>query len=79
VAGWGSIWNRFTDKGVKMSLEDNSWVTMAEANIYFGERIGADKYWVTGTNKEQALITAYRQLINTDGYSFPDAPRIDIK
>jgi len=62
-----------------MSLEDNSWVTMAEANIYFGERIGADKYWVTGTNKEQALITAYRQLINTDGYSFPDTPTINMK
>jgi len=62
-----------------MSLEDNSWVTMAEANTYFGERIGAGNYWTTGLDKERALITAYRQLKNMEGYVFPDTPTVNMQ
>ena len=49
----------------------NTWVTMAEADTYFSERIGSSKYWVSGADKEQSLITAYRQINNMDGYVFP--------
>lgn len=42
----------------------NSWVTMDEADTYFSERIGASNYWTSGVDKEQALITAYRQIKN---------------
>jgi len=42
----------------------NSWVTMDEADTYFSERIGASNYWTSGADKEQALITAYRQIKN---------------
>jgi len=64
---------------MSLTISTNTWVMMAEANTYFSERIGAEKYWLTGTNKEQALITAYRQLKNTEGYLFPDTPTVNMK
>jgi len=57
----------------------NSWVTINEADTYFSERIGASAYWVSGAAKEAALITAFRQLNNAKGYSFPAAASDNMK
>ena len=52
----------------------NSWVTIEDAETYFGERLRASEHWNTDLNvgqKEAALITAYRQLVNCGLFSFP--------
>ncbi|MFA5456869.1 MAG: hypothetical protein WC261_04465 [Synergistaceae bacterium] len=49
----------------------NSWVTVAEAELYFEARLNATSWTgATATQKIQALIMAYRQL-NSGQYSFP--------
>ena len=56
-----------------ITIGTDSWVTLAEADTYFSERIGASAYWtatLTEVDKEAALKTSYRQ-INSLSYSFP--------
>jgi len=51
----------------------NSWVTLAEANSYFAERYAVNVSWdaLDDPSKEAALITAYKQLTQSNLYSFP--------
>lgn len=52
---------------------ENSWVTVEEADTYFSDRIGASEHWVSGAEKEPALITAYNQLNGCGLFDFPAA------
>ena len=51
-------------------INNNSWVTLAEANSYLLEKIGADD-WATAANalKEQCLISAFRWINRLTNYS----------
>ena len=49
--------------GAVITPGTNSWVTEAEADIYFATRFGASDYWVSGTDKDGAIITAYSWLM----------------
>jgi len=49
----------------------NSWITEADANIYMGNRLDADSYWIDEeADNERALITAY-QWLNAGKFTFP--------
>jgi hypothetical protein len=57
----------------------NSWVTEAEANTYFSDRLGASGYWVNGASDNiPALITAYKWL-QCGKYSLPATATQPIK
>ncbi len=57
---------------MSITVGTNSWVTVAEANTYMGDRIKAGDYWTDGAgDNEDALITAYKWL-NAGKFSFPD-------
>ncbi len=44
-------------------LNENSWVTVVQANTYFADQWGADAWaTLTNTQKEQLLISAYRWI-----------------
>jgi hypothetical protein len=47
----------------------NSWVTMAEAEIFFLSRFGSDEYWTETTDKVGAILTAYKWLLNCPRFS----------
>lgn len=47
------------------------WITEAEADTYFGTRLGASSVWVSGADKVGALTTAYNDLINSHLFTFP--------
>ncbi len=49
----------------------NSWLSEADANTYFTDRIRASDYWTnSAVDNSPALITAYKWL-NSGRYSFP--------
>lgn len=55
-----------------ISVGTNSWATLAEAETYFLGRLNARHYWNADAEKEPALITAYKQIINSGIFSgFP--------
>lgn len=55
-----------------ITVGTNSWVTEAEADSYMESRIGAEDYWDDGDVKNHAsLITAYKELNNTNKFTFP--------
>jgi len=57
----------------------NSWVTEAEANTYFDDRIRASDYWTDAADDNvPALITAYNWL-NAGKYAFPTTATQPIK
>jgi hypothetical protein len=49
----------------------NSWITLADAEIYMLGRLGASKFWNTAADKTAALITAYRQLSSCEKWEIP--------
>lgn len=49
--------------GAAIEVGVNSWVTEAEADTYFATRYGAGDYWLSGVDKDGALITAYNWLM----------------
>ncbi len=50
----------------------NSWLSEADANTYFDNRIKAGDYWIDDAgDNEPALVTAYNWL-NAGNYAFPD-------
>ncbi len=52
----------------------NSWLTEAQANTYFADRLKASDYWTDAADDNPpALITAYKWL-NAGSYSFPATP-----
>ena len=57
----------------------NTWISLADANIYFATRVGAHKYWYTGILKEAALVTAYNQLVSCGLFDFPVSISINMK
>ena len=48
----------------------NPWLTLEEAETYFDTRFGASRFWVTGIDKEAALITAQMDIETSGAYSF---------
>lgn len=54
-----------------LTVGENSWVTVAEADTYFSSRLGSSEHWCSGAEKETALITAYNQLNGCGLFSFP--------
>jgi len=50
----------------------NSWLSEADANLYFDDRVGVADYWTDdAAENPRALITAYKELNNCGKYSFP--------
>lgn len=49
----------------------NSWVTLAEANTYFGDRPMSSEYWVSGNDKNAAILYAYKLLTRSNRYELP--------
>lgn len=54
-----------------LTVGENSWVTVEEADTYFSSRLGSSEHWVSGAEKESALITAYNQLNGCGFFDFP--------
>jgi len=55
-----------------ITVGTNSWVTEAEANTYFDDRVGITEYWVDDADENpRALVTAYKELVNSGRFSFP--------
>lgn len=51
-------------------VNTNTWVTLAEADSYLEERLGADAWVsVSDTNKIQCLITAFRWINRDPNYT----------
>ncbi len=55
--------------GGTITVGTNSWITEAEADAFFTTRFGADAYWLSGTDKEGAIITAYNWLMGCPQFS----------
>ena len=54
-----------------ITVGTNSWLTEAQANTYFDDRLRASDYWTDGADDNSpALITVFKWL-NAGGYSFP--------
>lgn len=51
----------------KLLVGTNSWVTVEEADAYMESRFGSWEFWTDETNKEAALITAYKKIVQS-GY-----------
>lgn len=54
-----------------LTVGTNSWVTVAEADSYLSEKFGIGTTWtsLTPSEKEQALITAYRWIQSLSIYT----------
>lgn len=50
----------------------NTWATMAEAEAYFRTRLGSSAFWNYTAEKAAAIVTAYKYLVNSGIYDFPD-------
>jgi hypothetical protein len=52
-------------------LHTNSWVTVAEADAHLADKFGVGTTWTSlnNTQKEQALVTAYRWIQSLSAYS----------
>ena len=62
----GTIDNGFTP--VSPYPNYNGLVPVADADVYFSLRMGADQFWVSGINKAAALMTAQNQITAAYGY-----------
>jgi hypothetical protein len=51
-------------------LHENSWVTIAEADIYLADKAGASA-WPLSTEKVALLITAFREIYMSPLFSIP--------
>lgn len=49
----------------KLTVGTNSWVTVAQADDYMDSRYGSWEFWDDSTNKEAALITAYKAIVES--------------
>lgn len=58
-----------------LTVGTNSWVTLAEANSYLSEKFGIGTTWsgLADSEKEAALITAYRWIMALSNYSIAPA------
>jgi hypothetical protein len=57
-----------------LTVGTNSWVTRAEADTYKGDKWDpGDWFTLTNTQKDQALVSAYRWIQSKDEYSISPA------
>jgi len=59
---------------MSLTVGTNSWIDLADANIYMSSRLMSGKYWHTAlgdSSKEAALITAYNYLVGCGLFDFP--------
>jgi hypothetical protein len=54
-----------------ITVGTNSWITLADAETFFGSRFASSEYWCSGVDKTGALITAYHWLANNPNFTFP--------
>ena len=55
-----------------VTVGTNSWLTEAAANTYFDDRVGIGDYWVDDADENpRALVTSYKELVNSNKFSFP--------
>lgn len=58
----------------------NSWISLADAEIYMASRYGADEFWTEDTNKVAALVTAYKKIVDSGVFSdLPDTANSNMK
>ena len=48
-----------------LAVGTNSWVTVSEADSYMDSRFGSWEFWTDETQKEAALITAYKKIVDS--------------
>jgi len=66
------IWSMATGGGATITVGTNSWISEADAALYFAGRLSSDAWDdATTANKVKALITAYRQLIACGLFTLP--------
>lgn len=57
----------------KLEVDTNSWVTVAEADDYMDSRFGSWEFWDDTTNKQAALVTAYKRIVDSGAFAnLPD-------
>lgn len=58
---------------MSITVGTNSWATVAEADTYFTGRFGVSTLWsgLVTASKEAALITSYKNLMNSGLFSLP--------
>jgi hypothetical protein len=49
-------------------------LTLAEAEAYMDSRFGSWEFWTDDANKEAALITAYKKIVNSGWFADLPAP-----
>lgn len=64
----------------QLVVDTNSWISVAEANEYMDSRFGSWEFWDDETNKQAALITAYKRIKDTGVFSnLPDVATQNMK
>jgi hypothetical protein len=64
----------------RLIIGTNSWLTVAEADAYMDVRFGSWEFWTDDTNKEAALITAYKKIVQSGFFdSLPDTANENLK
>ena len=64
----------------QLVVDTNSWVSVDDADDYMDSRYGSWEFWDDDTNKQAALITAYKQLNNSDLFTgFPTTATQNMK
>jgi hypothetical protein len=53
---------------MRLVVGTNSWLTVDEADEYMETRYGSWEVWTDDTNKEAALITAYKRIVNSGAF-----------
>ena len=56
---------------MSLTLGTNTWITLANAELYMATRLGASTFWHTAIAKEAALVTAYNMLVNCGLFEIP--------
>jgi hypothetical protein len=54
-----------------ITVGTNSFVSLADSNTYFGDRPGSSDYWVSGSDKNAAILYAYKLLKKSRRFSLP--------
>ena len=49
----------------KLSVGTNSWISVEEADDYMDSRYGSWEFWNDETNKEAALVTSYKTIVDS--------------
>lgn len=49
----------------ELVVNTNSWLSVDDANDYMDSRFGSWEFWDDETNKQAALITAYKRIVDS--------------